>query len=108
MIKLVRVTEGFDPSLLDEFPADYHLLEGEKRTVAGGTGETFAWEKAAALKGNSKVIVSGGLKPENVAEAVTSLEPGGVDVSSGVEKELGIKDHRKVKEFIEAARGAAG
>jgi phosphoribosylanthranilate isomerase len=104
VIKLIRVSAGFKAEQLADFPADYYLLEGEKRAVAGGSGVTFDWSAAAELKNDQRVIVSGGLKPENVAGAIAELCPGGVDVSSGVEASPGNKDQDRVAQFIKAAR----
>jgi len=71
----------------------------------GGTGKPFAWELAAGFAGPGlAVILSGGLTPENVAEAVRKGTPFGVDVSSGVEKEPGKKDWDKLKAFIDRAK----
>ncbi len=108
VIKLVRVDGGFSPDVLAAFPADYYLLEGAKQAAAGGTGVTFDWSRAAALKGNSKLIVSGGLDPENVVGAIEALCPGGVDVSSGVEASPGRKSPEQVKKFVEVVRAVGG
>lgn len=72
----------------------------------GGTGTLGCWDSAAALKDiiGKPLILAGGLNPDNVAEAIASVQPWGVDVSSGVEKEPGVKNIRKVKKFIKAVR----
>ncbi len=75
----------------------------------GGTGRSFDWASARELIGSQalRMIVAGGLRPENVGEAIRTLRPWGVDVASGVEREPGRKDFEKVRRFIENARGAA-
>ena len=72
----------------------------------GGTGKLSCWDGAVALKDSvgKPLMLAGGLNPDNVAEAIASVRPWGVDVSSGVEKEPGVKDIRKVKKFITAVR----
>lgn len=72
----------------------------------GGTGKVSNWEQAKAMKAavGKPLLLAGGLTPDNVREAIASVSPWGVDVSSGVEKEPGVKDIRKVKKFIERAR----
>lgn len=72
----------------------------------GGTGNLSSWERAIAMKTavGKPVMLAGGLSPENVRDAMAAVKPWGVDVSSGVEKEPGVKDIRKVKQFIERAR----
>ena len=72
----------------------------------GGTGKLFDWDIAVEAKRFGRVIVAGGLTPENVADAVRKIKPHGVDVSSGVELRPGVKDHKKIKEFILRAREA--
>ncbi len=74
--------------------------------TVGGTGKVSSWERAMAMKTavGKPLMLAGGLTPENVREAIASVKPWGVDVSSGVEKEPGVKDIRKVKQFIERAR----
>jgi len=69
-------------------------------THYGGSGQQIDWELASTVSGMGKLILAGGLAPENVAEAVNKVRPWGVDVCSGVESEPGIKDLLKVKEFI--------
>jgi phosphoribosylanthranilate isomerase len=85
--------------------ARYILLDSFDVCAFGGTGKTFDWPVAAKLVSELDVdlVVAGGLSPENVAEAVALIKPFGVDISSGVEAEKGIKDAEKMKLFIEGA-----
>ncbi len=87
------------------------LIDSRTATAVGGTGIPFDWASAAtALFQNTrerKLIAAGGLKPENVAEAINTLRPWGVDVSSGVESAPGRKDPEKVRAFIANARAAS-
>ena len=79
-------------------------------SAAGGTGRSFNWQAARDIlhaHPGLQIVVAGGLRPENVADAVKVLHPWGVDVASGVEREPGRKDLAKVKLFIENARGVA-
>lgn len=80
--------------LLDAFAPDAH----------GGTGRTVDWSLAAELAASLTVILAGGLTPDNVAMAVTTVNPYAVDVSSGVESVPGRKDHHKLRAFIQAAK----
>ncbi len=84
------------------------LLDSSNDERRGGTGETFDWERvqpwAGIINSISKLVVAGGLRPGNVQEAIHLLHPWGVDVSSGVEREPGKKDSRKVRAFIQAVR----
>jgi phosphoribosylanthranilate isomerase len=76
----------------------------------GGTGETFDWQASLnaldRIKGLGRLVLAGGLNPENVGEAVRITKPWGVDVSSGVEASPGKKDPEKVRAFIRAVREA--
>jgi phosphoribosylanthranilate isomerase len=106
--KLSFVIKGFpagDPALdrADEFGADAILIDSH----APGSGEMFDWSLAEGAPSNRRVILAGGLTPENVAEAIERVRPWGVDVSSGVELEPGRKDARKVRDFVRNARAAA-
>ena len=88
------------------------LLDSITPSLRGGSGVTWDWEQFApfveAIRGSVDVIVAGGLKPENVQEAIRVLHPWGVDVVSGVEREPGKKDHEKVKAFVRAVREVQG
>src|SRR5919204_3339179 len=93
IVKAVAMSSETDPTC--EWPASVTLLldahDPERR---GGTGRTIDWPAAAAIARRRKTILAGGLTPENVAEAITRVNPFGIDVSSGVEKSPGIKDAR--------------
>ncbi|MBZ5615560.1 MAG: phosphoribosylanthranilate isomerase [Acidobacteriia bacterium] len=84
------------------------LLDSSSAEKRGGTGQAFDWERvqpwAGIINSISKLIVAGGLRPGNVQEAIHLLHPWGVDVASGVEREPGKKDPRKVRAFIQAVR----
>jgi phosphoribosylanthranilate isomerase len=104
VIKAVRVRSGADVQALSPFHTDYHLLDSYTAGVPGGTGETFAWEIARAHRGRTPVILSGGLTPDNVAEAIAVVRPYAVDVASGTEASPGVKDPDKLKAFADAVR----
>lgn len=95
---------------LDRFAGsvDGMLLDGWSAAARGGTGTSFPWEEVAAFRGalptGVRLIVAGGLRLDNVAAAIASLEPHVVDVSSGVEQAPGIKDEIKIRRFAEAVR----
>lgn len=72
-----------------------------------GQGELADWEQAAEVAQRQKLILAGGLNPDNVAAAIEQVKPWGVDVSSGVEQQRGVKDPALIRAFIAAARGAA-
>jgi phosphoribosylanthranilate isomerase len=96
-------THGFRPGVISGV-----LLDSSNDQRRGGTGQTFDWERvqpwAGIINSISKLIVAGGLRPGNVQEAIHLLHPWGVDVSSGVEREPGKKDPRKVRAFVQAVR----
>jgi len=71
---------------------------------AGGTGTAISWDLAVQAKGHAPIILSGGLRPDTVAEAIRVVRPYGVDVSSGVEIAPGKKDQEKVRDFISRAK----
>jgi phosphoribosylanthranilate isomerase len=78
------------------------LLDAHDPEQRGGTGRTIDWAMAAAIAGARRVLLAGGLTPENVAEAVRSVQPFGIDVSSGVEAKPGVKDHGRLRAFFDA------
>src|SRR5574337_195477 len=106
-IKAIRVRGEQDLEALHIYPqARAFLLDTYVADRPGGTGRTFPWEIAAKAARQTRVILSGGLTPDNVALAVTQVRPYGIDVCSGVEASPGRKDHHKVRELIEQARKA--
>ena len=80
------------------------VLDAFSDQAYGGTGQTVDWTLAAEAARASRVLLAGGLTPDNVAEAIRQVRPYGVDVSSGVEIRPGQKDHAKVRAFVQAAR----
>jgi phosphoribosylanthranilate isomerase len=104
VIKAFRVKDRSSLEAMERFPADFYLLDSWSPGY-GGSGTAFPWEWLAGLH-TEKLILSGGLSVENVAEAVRQIRPYGVDVCSSVEVRPGIKDHGKLKAFILAAKGA--
>jgi phosphoribosylanthranilate isomerase len=106
----LEVWRALDPGELyfDEsvFEYDRYLLDSYDPVTVGGTGQTCDWEQARQLvKALDKpIILAGGLSPDNVAAAIETVGPWGVDVSSGVEKEPRIKDLTRVEAFISACR----
>jgi phosphoribosylanthranilate isomerase len=107
LIKAARVRSGADIQALAPFRTDYHLLDGYVEGMPGGTGETFAWEIARVHPSSPPVLLSGGLRPDNVAEAIAAVRPFAVDVASGVESSPGRKDPDKLEAFAAAVHGAA-
>ena len=107
VIKAVRVRSRADVQALSAFHTDYHLLDSYTPGVPGGSGETFAWEIARGHRGPTPVILSGGLTPGNVGEAIAAVRPYAVDVASGVERTPGRKDPVKLHGFADAVRQAA-
>ncbi|GFO64164.1 N-(5'-phosphoribosyl)anthranilate isomerase [Geomonas paludis] len=98
----VRGPESLTP--LAEYQVSAYLLDAYSPNAYGGTGEVFDWECAIAAKEKGRIVLAGGLTPDNVAEAVTRVRPYGVDVSSGVESSPGRKDPDKVRRFIQLAK----
>jgi phosphoribosylanthranilate isomerase len=82
------------------------LVDAVDPVRRGGTGQTVDWSRAAALARLRPIVLAGGLTPDNVADAVATVRPYGVDVSSGVEAAPGVKDHDKVAQFLANARSA--
>ncbi len=104
VIKAVRLKDKAALTGMSGFPADFCLLDSWSAGY-GGSGTAFPWEWLEGFDA-SKLILSGGLRVENVAEAIVRIKPYGVDVCSGVEARPGIKDHGKLEEFISAAKSA--
>ena len=104
VIKAFRMREKKSLEGMEQFPADFYLLDSWSSGY-GGSGAAFSWEWLEGVKAE-KLILSGGLSIENVSEAIRRIRPYAVDVCSGVESRPGIKDHAKLKEFVVAAKSA--
>ncbi len=107
VIKAARVRSGADIQALASFHTDFHLLDSYRRGVPGGTGEAFSWQLARAHRSTPPLILSGGLTPDNVAEAISVVAPYAVDVASGVELAPGRKDTAKLHAFAAAVSSVA-
>jgi len=103
-IKVIRVKDVQSLQGLDRYHVRAFLLDAYADGRPGGTGRSFDWALADSVRGLARVIIAGGLTPENVAEAIRQAQPWGVDVSSGVERVPGKKDPDKVHRFIAAAK----
>ncbi len=106
VIKALRLHDGLSDDALSAYRVAALLLDAYMPDKFGGTGQRCDWQRAAVIAARRRVILAGGLTPDNVAEAVTSVRPYGVDVSSGVEKQPGKKDPEKVARFIRTAKEA--
>ncbi len=105
-IKAIRVNGSVDVARARSYPCHALLFDGFDREKRGGTGKTFDWTVLRLLDDKRRIIVAGGLTPDNVGKAVKAARPYGVDVSSGIEKEPGIKNPVLMYRFIEKARRA--
>ncbi len=105
MIKAFRVKDAASLVSLQRYSVAGYLLDAWSPAALGGTGETFNWDLAREVAAGGRLILAGGLTPDNVRQAVEQVRPYGVDVSSGVEAAPGKKDHGKVREFIRNAKG---
>jgi phosphoribosylanthranilate isomerase len=103
VIKAVPVgDEGSEP-ITDAWPSRVTLLLDALDSVKrGGTGRTIDWTRAAPIAAARPVMLAGGLTPENVVGAIRTVRPFGIDVSSGVERSPGIKDHARLEALFEA------
>ncbi len=98
VIKAVRVGRGFRAAELVRYRrADAILLDGFARGLHGGTGRTLDWDLARTSRRYGRIILAGGLTPENIAEAIRAAEPYAVDVASGVEARPGRKDPARLR-----------
>lgn len=105
VIKAFRVKDFTDLKPLEKCRVSAYLLDTFTPESFGGTGMIFNWDIAVEAKRYGRIILSGGLNPENVEKAVRWVRPYAVDVSTGVESEKGKKDLKKMQEFIVKAKG---
>jgi phosphoribosylanthranilate isomerase len=102
VMKVLKVRDGVIPDA-DSWP-DPVMLDSWSADQRGGTGQVWDWELARPLLAARKVFIAGGLEPGNVGKVVSGFNPYGVDVSSGVEASVRVKDPDKVRAFVHAVR----
>jgi phosphoribosylanthranilate isomerase len=102
--KAARVTGSFDFAQFDGCPAEALLLDGPAAELYGGSGKPFDWSLVNAAA--RRIILAGGLDATNVAHAIALAHPWGVDACSRIESAPGKKDHKKMTDFLQAAKAA--
>jgi phosphoribosylanthranilate isomerase len=106
VMKAVRVRNAAHVNGLRAFHTDLHLLDAHVPGARGGTGESFNWELARTHEGTVPVVLSGGLTPDNVGQAIEVARPFAVDTASGTEAEPGRKDPAKLTAFFRGVEAA--
>jgi len=107
VIKALGVKSAAEVQGAEAYRTDFHLFDAHHKGRLGGTGKSFDWQLVGRRRSQIPAIVAGGLRPENVADAVAVTRPFAVDVASGTESAPGVKDHAAMSEFAERARAAA-
>jgi phosphoribosylanthranilate isomerase len=105
VMKALRVRDEGSLAAMEGYGADLVMLDAWSEKARGGTGERFDWALAKSLRGRGNIVVSGGLSPENVREAISFFAPYGVDASSSLEEAPGKKNEERVRRFVSAAKG---
>lgn len=110
IIKALRVKTSDDLTQVDAYSdcVDTLLLDAYHPQMLGGTGKTLDWEELQQFNPSSPWLLAGGLTPDNVLDALTQLQPSGIDLSSGVERSPGDKDLDKVAKLFERLRVTQG
>jgi phosphoribosylanthranilate isomerase len=102
--KAVRVATAADVAVAAAMPGAYVLVDAKSADALGGTGRLVDWSLVSGLAAERRLVLAGGLHPDNVAQAVAIVRPWCVDVASGVESAPGVKDLDRVKAFIDRVR----
>ena len=103
-IKVISMKSKQSLNQLENYPTMKHYLLDTYTKAGGGSGRVFNWNLATLAKSYGNIILAGGLSPDNIQTAIQTVNPYGVDVSSGVERSPGIKDPDKLRTFIEIVR----
>lgn len=106
VMRAVRVRDAASVRALRPYQVDYHLLDAYSPRAAGGTGATFDWELARLHERSTPLVLSGGLTPDNVGEAIEAVRPWGVDSASGTEASAGVKDPARLEALFRAVAAA--
>jgi len=106
IIKAAQIATEGDIRTLERYRTDFHLLDAAAGAMRGGSGRVWDWDMLAARGSKVPLILSGGLGPDNVGEAIEAARPYAVDSASGTESAPGVKDPDKVRRFLEIAAGS--
>jgi len=106
VMRAVRVRDAASVRALRPYQVDYHLLDAYSPRAAGGTGATFDWELARLHDRSTPLVLSGGLTPDNVGEAIAAVRPWAVDSASGTEASPGVKDPARLEALFRAVAAA--
>ena len=105
VIKTFAVSDDFDTNLVTTYDVDAIMLDTKHNRLRGGTGRVFDWSIATQISPRvTRLYLAGGLAPENVAEAIETVRPYGVDACSGLEERPGLKNHERMRAFVDAVR----
>ncbi len=102
--KAIRIGSAADVTAAQAYPGEYLLVDAKAEGALGGTGASFDWSLVRELAAARKLTLAGGLRPDNVAEAVRQVQPWCVDVAGGVESAPGVKDLALVEAFVREAQ----
>lgn len=106
VIKTLAVSDSFDPKLAQSYAVDAIMLDTRDNRLRGGTGRVFDWSVAQQVSQIvPKLYLAGGLSPENVAEAIKTVRPYAVDACSALEDRPGVKNHERMRVFVDTVRG---
>jgi len=106
VVKTFRFSAHVRPEMMADYAVEAFLIEGFHANFYGGVGSRADWQQVATLHAYGRIILAGGLTPDNVQEAIRVVQPYAVDVGSGVEAAPGKKDWQKVQAFISRAKHA--
>jgi phosphoribosylanthranilate isomerase len=104
VVKTFRFTAQVQPEMMRQYAVAAYLIEGFHADLYGGGGALADWQRAATLHQYGRIILAGGLTPENVRDAIRVVQPYAVDVCSGVEASPGKKDWARVRAFVQCAK----
>ncbi len=104
ILKVISISSDESIEILKNYSKLNTFLLDTSSKEGGGSGKTFNWDIIKKIKSNINIILAGGLNPLNILSAIQTTNPYGVDVASGVEKSPGIKDHKKLTDFIQLIR----
>ena len=105
LIKVLRVTDKFDPAETERYDADAIMLDAFHQKLRGGTGQVVDWTVARSARGLvPRLFLAGGLSPENVGQAIAAVRPYAVDACSSLESTPGRKNAERIKAFVQAVR----